>query len=100
MALSKEDNELLTRTGAGTLMGDFLRRFWVPALLPEDVTVVHKTGSLDGVANDVGVVEGNGVAFAIAFLTDGQADTARTSNDIAACSLAVWNAIRSTGAKR
>jgi phthalate 4,5-dioxygenase len=31
--LSKEDNALLTHTGAGTPMGDVLRRYWVPALL-------------------------------------------------------------------
>jgi nitrite reductase/ring-hydroxylating ferredoxin subunit len=37
MAVSKEDNERLTQTGAGTLMGDLLRRFWVPALLPEEL---------------------------------------------------------------
>lgn len=76
-----------------------LRNNRIPALLPEHVGVVHKTGSLEGVANDIGAVEGDGVAFAIAFLTDGQADTARTSNDIAACSLAVWNAIRPIGAE-
>ena len=37
MAMSKEDNELLTRTGAGTLMGDLFRRFWLPALLPDEL---------------------------------------------------------------
>ncbi|HXQ52520.1 MAG TPA: Rieske 2Fe-2S domain-containing protein [Stellaceae bacterium] len=37
MALSKQDNELLTRTSAGTLMGDLLRRFWIPTLLPEEL---------------------------------------------------------------
>jgi phthalate 4,5-dioxygenase len=37
MALSKDDNDALTQTNAGTLMGDFLRRFWVPALLPEEL---------------------------------------------------------------
>ncbi|MDA1325241.1 MAG: Rieske 2Fe-2S domain-containing protein [Proteobacteria bacterium] len=31
--LSREDNELLTRTGAGTPMGDLMRRYWIPALL-------------------------------------------------------------------
>ena len=30
--LSAADNELLTKTGAGTPMGQLLRRFWVPAL--------------------------------------------------------------------
>ena len=31
--LSREDNELLTRTGAGTPMGDLLRRYWMPVVL-------------------------------------------------------------------
>jgi phthalate 4,5-dioxygenase oxygenase subunit len=31
--LSRQDNELLTRTGAGTPMGDLMRRYWIPALL-------------------------------------------------------------------
>ena len=35
--LSKEENELLTRTGAGTPMGTLLRRYWIPALLSEEV---------------------------------------------------------------
>jgi phthalate 4,5-dioxygenase len=30
--LSKEDNQLLSQVGAGTPMGDFMRRFWVPAM--------------------------------------------------------------------
>src|SRR4051812_46406288 len=35
--LSKEENELLTRTGAGTPMGDLLRRYWIPAFLSEEL---------------------------------------------------------------
>jgi phthalate 4,5-dioxygenase oxygenase subunit len=35
--LSKEDNELLTRTNAGTPMGELFRRFWLPALLPAEL---------------------------------------------------------------
>jgi phthalate 4,5-dioxygenase len=30
--LSKEDNELLTRTGPGTAMGDLVRRYWIPVV--------------------------------------------------------------------
>ncbi len=30
--LSKEDNELITRTGPGTPMGNAMRRYWVPRL--------------------------------------------------------------------
>src|SRR5215470_10195105 len=35
--LSKEDNELLTRVGPGTLMGNLLRRYWTPACLSSEV---------------------------------------------------------------
>src|SRR5258708_39818790 len=35
--LSKEDNELLTRTGPGTPMGELFRRFWLPVLLPSEL---------------------------------------------------------------
>lgn len=31
--LTREDNELLTRVGPGTPMGDLLRQYWVPALI-------------------------------------------------------------------
>lgn len=31
--LTKEQNELLTRTGPGTPMGEVMRRYWVPALM-------------------------------------------------------------------
>jgi phenylpropionate dioxygenase-like ring-hydroxylating dioxygenase large terminal subunit len=35
--LSAEDNALLTRTGAGTPMGDLFRRFWQPVLLSQEL---------------------------------------------------------------
>lgn len=35
--LSAEDNDLLTRTGAGTAMGDYFRRFWQPVALSEEL---------------------------------------------------------------
>jgi nitrite reductase/ring-hydroxylating ferredoxin subunit len=35
--LSKEENELVTRVGPGTPMGMALRRYWVPALLAEEL---------------------------------------------------------------
>ena len=35
--LSTEDNELLCRVGPGTPMGELLRRFWLPALLSDEV---------------------------------------------------------------
>jgi beta-lactamase class A len=70
-----------------------LRNNRIPALLPEHVAVIHKTGSLDGVANDVGIICDDKVDFTLAFLTDRQGDPIRTSNEIAAASLHVYNAL-------
>src|SRR5690348_5061050 len=35
--LSSEENALLTRVGPGTPMGTLLRRYWLPAMLAEEV---------------------------------------------------------------
>src|SRR5579883_3592673 len=35
--LTREENELITRVGPGTPMGDVLRRYWMPALLARDI---------------------------------------------------------------
>ena len=35
--LTAQDNELLTRVGPGTPMGELFRRFWLPALLSEEI---------------------------------------------------------------
>jgi phthalate 4,5-dioxygenase len=35
--LGKEDNELLTRVGAGTPMGEMLRQYWIPVMLSEEL---------------------------------------------------------------
>ena len=35
--LSATDNEILTRTGAGTPMGDYFRRFWLPVALSREL---------------------------------------------------------------
>ena len=35
--LSPEENELVTRTGAGTPMGEVMRRYWMPAALGSEL---------------------------------------------------------------
>ena len=35
--LSHEENELLTRTGPRTPMGEVMRRYWLPALLAREL---------------------------------------------------------------
>jgi phthalate 4,5-dioxygenase len=36
--ISAESNETLVRVGRGTVMGDFMRQFWVPACLSSEIT--------------------------------------------------------------
>ncbi len=35
--LSQQDNEILTRVGPGTPVGEVLRRYWTPALLSSEL---------------------------------------------------------------
>ena len=37
--LRAEDNKFLTESGAGTPMGELLRRFWLPVLLSKELPV-------------------------------------------------------------
>jgi hypothetical protein len=36
--LSREENDLITRVGPGTPMGELMRRYWIPALLSEEIS--------------------------------------------------------------
>ena len=35
--LTREENELVTRTGPGTPMGEVMRRYWMPALISSEL---------------------------------------------------------------
>src|SRR6266487_6856387 len=37
MPLTREENELLSRVGPGTPMGEFFRRYWIPACLSDEI---------------------------------------------------------------
>jgi len=76
-----------------TFLENNLRNARIPALLPDDVVIAHKTGSLEGVVNDAGIVSRSGASFIVAFLSDGQSDHAATQNDIAVCALALFDAL-------
>jgi hypothetical protein len=46
----------------------------IPRLLPDGITVAHKTGNLPGVVNDVGIVYESGATYVVALLVDGTSD--------------------------
>src|SRR4249920_2427877 len=41
--LSREDNDILIHTGPGTLMGNLLRRYWLPACLTSEIPTPDST---------------------------------------------------------
>lgn len=41
--LTREENELLTRVGVGTPMGDLMRQYWIPVLLSSELQAGHRT---------------------------------------------------------
>src|SRR5579871_232641 len=55
--VSKEENDLLTQVGPGTPLGEALRRYWIPFLLPDEV------GEPDGDPVRVRLLGENLVAF-------------------------------------
>jgi beta-lactamase class A len=55
----------------------------LPALLPDDVPVAHKTGSLDGVVNDAGIIVVDKHPLLVVALSKDTGDAPRVSRDIA-----------------
>ena len=78
---------------AGPAMRNSLHSLRIPLRLAEDVRVAHKTGTLLGVANDAGVIYGDDTDLAVAFLCDGEPDTAWASIEIGDCVGAIWAAL-------
>src|SRR4026208_2170150 len=64
--LSPEENELVTRTDAGTPMGEVMRRYWMPAALASELPAPDcpplRVKLLGGKAGAVPGVEGAGGA--------------------------------------
>jgi beta-lactamase class A len=59
-----------------------IRNQRIPRLLGDDTPVAHKTGSLDGVVNDAGVITCQSMAFIAVFLSEDQRNPLRTESEI------------------
>lgn len=67
----------------------------IPLLLPPEVEVAHKTGSIHGVRNDVGIVyapEASGGPYAVALMSRRLSDPVAGARTLADVSRAVWDA--------
>jgi beta-lactamase class A len=72
----------------------------IPARLPDDERIesAHKTGSLRGIRNDVGIVYAAKATYAVAFMSKGQADIPEVIDRMARASRWIWDAL-ATGAE-
>jgi beta-lactamase class A len=62
----------------------------IPLLLPDDVRVANKTGSISGVTHDVGVVYGAGGPYVLCVLTRGVSDKIAAERAIAEISRLIY----------
>jgi beta-lactamase class A len=63
----------------------------IPALLPADATVLHKTGSLNNTSSDVGIIKApDGRAYAVAIYVTGQGTRLARENRIASIARALY----------
>ncbi|QIG54452.1 serine hydrolase [Altererythrobacter sp. BO-6] len=64
----------------------------IPALMPAEVEVSHKTGSLNNTSSDIGIIEGpDGRAIAVAIYVTGQGSRAAREDRIAAIARALYD---------
>jgi beta-lactamase class A len=67
----------------------------IPLLLPGEIEIAHKTGSINGVRNDVGIVfapQEQGGPYAIALMSRNMDDVIAGANTLATISRTVWDA--------
>ena len=64
----------------------------IPALLPENATVAHKTGSLFNTSSDIGIIRApDGRAFALAIYVTGQGSRLNREARIAQLARAIYD---------
>lgn len=81
------------RAGVIKILKDQMMTSRIPARLPPDneIEVAHKTGTIRGVVNDVGILYSPGVNYVVAFMSKGQNEPAETVDTIARASRWIWD---------
>jgi beta-lactamase class A len=82
-----------SRTGVIKILKDQNFGTIIPARLPdgEGIETAHKTGSLRGIKNDVGIVYSPKVNYAVAFMSKGQDDIPEVVDQMARASRWIWD---------
>ena len=69
------------------------RRNKIPSMLPGNVIVANKTGEIDGVENDIGIIFSEKGDFSVAFLLSSQSDAGMAQMSIGNCTLELYKMI-------
>lgn len=70
----------------------------IPALMPEDVSVAHKTGSLNNTSSDIGIITGpDGRAIVVAIYVTGQGSRGNREARIAEIARAIYDGYADEG---
>ena len=82
-----------SRTGMIKILKDQNFGTIIPARLPDGkgIETAHKTGSLRGIKNDVGIVYSPTVNYAVAFMSKGQDDIPEVVDQMARASRWIWD---------
>lgn len=73
----------------------------IPALMPEDVTVAHKTGSLNNTSSDIGILTApDGRSIAVAIYVTGQGSRPNREARIASIARAIYDGYAEEAAQR
>lgn len=73
----------------------------IPALMPEDVTVAHKTGSLNNTSSDIGIITApDGRSIAVAIYVTGQGSRPNREARIASIARAIYDGYAAEAADR
>ena len=89
--LAEREREL-----AHTILSDCQTNGRIPALLPEGTKVAHKTGTLRGRTNDVGIVWTPAGPVVVALFQEGEPDEARAASALAQIARAIYDAVGDT----
>ena len=65
----------------------------IPAYLPRDIRVAHKTGELDGALHDCGIVYGRHRHFVLCFMTQQVGDESKVLGDMARMAKVIYDAL-------
>jgi len=94
-SVKRESNDEMLETLLAQTVNDRL-----PAQLPRDTPVAHKTGNLDNVVHDVGIVYSPGATLVVALLASDVSEPGQVTQAEAALTRAVYDYFNTTGSTR